>query len=130
MQQRRQTEDASGSGGMPRRSLMMPFLAQPGDPFHQTPHPQPQAASFPQYPLPMEPSMRSYQHQQLTQQMPPERHYWQPPTGMDASSYAKQRRHGDSMDLGSLEACWTPTPPRESTKARRPAEHRLTQCPR
>ncbi|EEY65879.1 uncharacterized protein PITG_03408 [Phytophthora infestans T30-4] len=102
MQQRRQTEDASGSGGMPRRSLMMPFLAQPGDPFHQTPHPQPQAASFPQYPLPMEPSMRSYQHQQLTQQMPPERHYWQPPTGMDASSYAKQRRHGDSMDLGEF----------------------------
>lgn len=87
---------------MPRRSLMMPFLAQPGDPFHQTPHPQPQAASFPQYPLPMEPSMRSYQHQQLTQQMPPERHYWQPPTGMDASSYAKQRRHGDSMDLGEF----------------------------
>ncbi|KAG6975071.1 hypothetical protein JG688_00002760 [Phytophthora aleatoria] len=51
----------------------------------------------------MEPSIRSYQHhQQPAQQMPPQGRYWQPPTGMDASSYAKQGRHGGSLDLGEF----------------------------
>ncbi|ETM40513.1 hypothetical protein L914_13544 [Phytophthora nicotianae] len=90
-------QNPGGSGGMPRRSLMMPFPPQPGDPYHQPPHSQPETTSFPQYPLPMEPSMRSYQ--QPTHQLPQQGRYWQ---GIDAPSYSKQRRHGSSMDLGEF----------------------------
>ncbi|KAG3098809.1 hypothetical protein PC122_g3851 [Phytophthora cactorum] len=101
MQQRQQTENGGGSGGVPRRSLMSPFAAQAGPPYQQ--QPLPEMTSFPHYPIPMEPSIRSYQHhQQPAQQMPPQGRYWQAPTGMDASSYAKQGRHGGSLDLGEF----------------------------
>ncbi|KAG1684072.1 hypothetical protein DVH05_007913 [Phytophthora capsici] len=84
MQQGHQT----GNAGESRRSLTSPFVSQSGSPY--------QPASFLSYPAPLEPSARSYSQQQ---QVPPSTRYWQSPSGMDTSSYGKQRRHTGSLDL-------------------------------
>ncbi|KAL3673509.1 hypothetical protein V7S43_001218 [Phytophthora oleae] len=90
MQQGRQTGNAGG--GAPHRSLTSPFAAHSGAPYQQPPQ-----TNFLQYPAPVDPSTHNYSQQQ--QQMPPSGRYWQAPSGMDTSSYAKKRPHAGSLDL-------------------------------
>lgn len=107
MHQRRQTEDASGSGEMPQRPLMTPFTSHLGAPYQ--PH-QPQQLhtnNYLQYSIPMDPSLRSYSHQQQPMQqllLPPQGMYWQAaPMGLDTLGFnTKQGRHGNSLDLEEL----------------------------
>ncbi|CEG45343.1 atpdependent dna helicase [Plasmopara halstedii] len=104
MHQRRQAESTSGSGDMPQRPLMTPFSSHLGVPYqhHQHLH----ATNYLQYPMPMEPSLRNYSHQQQPMQqllLPPQGMYWQAPTGLDTLGYnTKQGRHGNSLDLEEL----------------------------